>query len=158
MIAGHHHHHIVLLAWISLTLSHPSSLLSIAPGRFSRPYPMSAQSHCRYVLAGRSTPAHSCERVHRRMLVMSSSLLLQQFPTCLVCLIWMVLEMVGRWPYSCCFMGCCFLDLFNIVCSILKQLPSRIFSIHLVSVHVVHPYSSMDMTTARKKIAFHFIR
>ena len=22
-------------------------------------------------------------------------------------LIWMVFEMDGRWPYSCCFMGCC---------------------------------------------------
>ena len=37
-------------------------------------------------------------------------LLLQQCPACLVCLIWMVLEMEGRCPYSCCFMGCCFQD------------------------------------------------
>ena len=26
---------------------------------------------------------------------------------------WMVLEMRGRWPYSCCFVGCCFQDLFK---------------------------------------------
>ena len=47
------------------------------------------------------------------------------------------------WPYSCCFVGCCCQDLFNIVCSIIAQLPSSFFSIHLVSVHVLHPYSSM---------------
>ena len=31
----------------------------------------------------------------------------------------MVLEKWGKWPYSCCFVGCCFQDLFNIACSIL---------------------------------------
>ena len=36
---------------------------------------------------------------------MSLSLLLQQCPTCLVHLIWMVLEIRGRWPCICCFMG-----------------------------------------------------
>ena len=35
---------------------------------------------------------------------MSSSLLLQQYPACLVHLIWMVFVMGGWWPYSCCFM------------------------------------------------------
>ena len=45
---------------------------------------------------------------------MSSSLLLQQCPACLVCLTWIVFVMGGRWPYSCCFVGCCPQDLFNI--------------------------------------------
>ena len=45
---------------------------------------------------------------------MSSSLLLQQCPACLVCLILIVLVMGSRWPYSCCFVGCCLQDLFNI--------------------------------------------
>ena len=49
--------------------------------------------------------------------------------------------MGGRWPYSCCFVGCCFQDLFNIACSILVQFLSS-----LVSVHVVHPYNRTDMT------------
>ena len=31
---------------------------------------------------------------------MSSTLLLQQGPACLVCLTWMVCEMGGKWPYS----------------------------------------------------------
>ena len=85
---------------------------------------------------------------------MSLSLLLQQCPICLVDLFWMVFEMGGRWPDSCCFVGCYFQDLFNIACSILVQLPSSFVSICLVSVHVVHPYSSMDTITAWKKMHF----
>ena len=34
---------------------------------------------------------------------MSSSLLLQQCPACLVRLTWIVFVIGGRWPYSCCF-------------------------------------------------------
>ena len=36
---------------------------------------------------------------------MSSSLLLQQCPVCLVCLTWIVFVMGGRLPDSCCFVG-----------------------------------------------------
>ena len=46
---------------------------------------------------------------------MSSSLLLQQCPVCLVRLIGIVFVMGGRWPYSWCFVVCCCQDLFNIV-------------------------------------------
>ena len=42
----HHHHHVVSPARISLTLSCHPSLSSIAPGRSSRLYPVSAQSCC----------------------------------------------------------------------------------------------------------------
>ena len=48
----------------------------------------------------------------------SSSLLLQQCPACLVRLILIVFMMGGRWPDSCCFVGCCLRDLFNIARSI----------------------------------------
>ena len=85
---------------------------------------------------------------------MSSSLLPQQRPACLVRLTWMVFVMDGGWPYSCCFVGCCFQHLFNIARSILVKLPSSFFSIRLVSVHVVHPYSSIDTTAAWKKLHF----
>ena len=44
---------------------------------------------------------------------MSSSLLLQQCPACLVRLILIVFLMGSRWPYSCCFVGCCLQDLFK---------------------------------------------
>ena len=60
----------------------------------------------------------------------------------------------GRWPYSCCFGGGCLQDLFNIARNILVYLPSSFFSIRLVSVHVVHPYSSIDTTAAWKKLRF----
>ena len=85
---------------------------------------------------------------------MSSSLLLQQSPARLVRLILMVLEMGGRWPYSCCYVGCCFPDLFNIARSILRQLPLSFFSIHFVSVPLVNLYHGIDTTAALKKLRF----
>ena len=42
----YHHHQVAPPARISLTLSHHPSLSSIAPGRFSRLHPVSAQSYC----------------------------------------------------------------------------------------------------------------
>ena len=48
-------------------------------------------------------------------------------------------------------MRCCLQDVFNIARSILVQLPLSFFSIRLVSVHVVHPYCSIDTTDAWKK-------
>ena len=66
---------------------------------------------------------------------MSSSLLLQQHPACLIRLIWIVLGTGGRFPYSCFSVGCCFQDLFNIARSILVQFLSSFFSIRLVSFH-----------------------
>ena len=62
--------------------------------------------------------------------------------------------MGGRWPYSCCFVGCCFQDLFNTARSILVQFPSSFFSIGFVSVNWVHPYSRIDTIVAWKKLRF----
>ena len=42
---------------------------------------------------------------------MSSSLLLQQCPACLVRLTCIVFVMGGKWPYSWCLVGCCRQDL-----------------------------------------------
>ena len=95
-----------------------------------------------------------CEEVHRSTSLMSLSLLLQQCPACMVRLTWIVFMMGGSWPYSYCFVGEYLQDLFNIACSILVQLLSSFFSSHLVSVHVVHPYSSIETTTAWKKLHF----
>ena len=67
----------------------------------------------------------------------------------------MVLEMGGWWAYSYCFVGLCLKDLFNIAHRILVQLPSStFFSIRLVNVHVIHPYSNIDTTPAWKKLCF----
>ena len=91
------------------------------------------------------------------MSLIRSSLLLWQCPACLVHQTWMVLEMGGRWLYSCCFVGCCFQDLFNTACSILEQWPSTFFSIHFVSIRVVHLYSSIDTIAARKKLRLNLL-
>ena len=72
-----------------------------------------------YVRGGRPAFAHPCEGVYKSTSLMSSSLLLQQCPACLVRLILIVFMTGGRWPYSGCFMGYCLEDLFNIAGSIL---------------------------------------
>ena len=46
------------------------------------------------------------------------------------------------------------LCLFNIACSILVQLLSSFFSVHLVSVYVVHLYTKIDTTAAWKRLHF----
>ena len=97
----------------------PPPLSSIAFGRSSGLHPISTESCPMYVQAGRSAFAQPCEGVHKSTLLMSSSLLLQQCPAYLVHLILIVFVIGGRWPYSCCFVGCCLQDLFNIARSIL---------------------------------------
>ena len=99
--------------------------------------------HRAVVLAGCLTFSRPCEGFHRSMSLMSSFLLLLPCPACLFRLTRIVFVMGGRWPYSCCFAGCCLQDLFIIACSILVKLPLRFFSIRFVSVRVVHPYSSI---------------
>ena len=89
------HCYLTQLAQISLTFSRPPSLSSIAPGKSSRLPPVSSQSSCRYVLAGHPSFARPCEGVHRSTILVSSSLLFQQCPACLVCLIWIVFVIDG---------------------------------------------------------------
>ena len=143
----------------------PSPPLPIASCRSSELHPVSAQSCCMQVLPSRPVFARPCEGVHWSTSLMISSLLLQQCPACLVRLTVIVFVMGGRWPYSCCFVGCCLCDLYNIARSILVLLPSRFFSICLVHVvhsysesmervHVVHPYRSIDTTATWKKLRF----
>ena len=98
----HHHHHVALVARISLTLSRHSSLSFIALGRSSGQHPVSSHSCWMYVRAGRPAFARPCVGVHKSTSLMSSSLLLQQCPACLVRLTWIVFVIGGRWPYSWC--------------------------------------------------------
>ena len=132
---------------------HPS-LSFIASGWSSGQHPVSSQSCCMSVRAGCPAFTRPCEGVHRNTSLMSSSILLQQCPECLVRLTLIVFVMGSKWPYSCCFVGCCFQVLFNNARSILVWLPSSFFSIRLISVHVVHPYSNIDTTAAWKKPCF----
>ena len=85
----YHHHHVALVARISLPLSHHSSLSFIALGRSSGQHPVSSHSYWMYVRAGRPAFARPCVGVHKSTSLMSSSLLLQQCPACLVCLTWL---------------------------------------------------------------------
>ena len=119
MIDYHHHHLVVPPARISLTLSRHSSLSFIASDRSSGLHPVSSHSDCMHVQAGRPAFAWPYAGVHRSTSLMSSSLLLQQCPACLVRLAWRVFVMGGRWPYSWYFVGCCRQDVFNIARSIL---------------------------------------
>ena len=78
-------------------------------------------------------------------------------PACLVCRTWMVLEMGGRWLYTCCFEGRCFQDLFIAVCSILLQFLSSFFSLYAFSASVWCIHTVVyHMTVAWKNCAlFH---
>ena len=93
-----HHHHIALVARISLTLSRHSSLSFIALGRSSGQHPVSSHSCWMYVRAGRPAFARPCVGIHKSTSLMSSSLVLQQCPACLVRLTWIVFVIGGRWP------------------------------------------------------------
>ena len=115
----HHHHHVVPPAWISLTLSRHFSLSFIASGRYPWLHPVSSHSCFMYVRAGHPAFARPYVGVHRSTSLMSSTLLLQQRPACLVRLTWTVFMMGCRWPNSWCFVGCCRQGLFNIACSVL---------------------------------------
>ena len=118
IVYTHHHHDDMPPAWMSLTLPRHSSLSFIASGRSSGLHPISSQSCCMYVQAGRPTFVRPYEEVHRSTSLMSSSLLLQQCPACLVHLTWIFFMMGGKWLYSWCFVGCCLHDLFNIAHSV----------------------------------------
>ena len=82
----HHHHHVVPPARISLTLPRHFSLSFIAPGMSSGLHPVSSHSCCMYIRAGRPAFAWPYAGFHRSTSLMSSSLLLQQCPACLVLL------------------------------------------------------------------------
>ena len=118
-IDSHHHHHVVLLARISLNLSRHFSLSFITSGGSSGLHPVSSHSCCIYVRVGHPAFVWPYVGVHRSTSLMSSSLLLQQCPACLVRLTCIVFVMGDRWPYSWCLVGYCLQDLFNIALNIL---------------------------------------
>ena len=80
----YHHHHVMPLTRISLTLSRHFFLSFIASDTSSGLHPVSSQSCYMYVLAGRPAFAQLYVGVHRSTSLMSSFLLLQQCPACLV--------------------------------------------------------------------------
>ena len=76
----HHHHQVILIAWSPLTLSHHpflSFISSIIPGRSSSLHQVSRQCWCMQVFTGWPTLVCPYVGVHRRMSLMSLSLLPQ---------------------------------------------------------------------------------
>ena len=100
------------------------------------------------VRTGRPTFDRPCEGVHKSTSLMNSSLLLHQCSSCLVCLILIVFVMGGWWPYSCCFVGCCLHELFNIVRSMfpLSYHSSFWLSLDLVQLRESGPSNTSDLT------------
>ena len=96
----HHHHLVVPPARISPTLSRHFSLSFIASGRSSGLHPVFSHSYCMQVRAGHPAFARPYVGVHRSTSLMSSSLLLQQCPACLVRLTCIVFVMGGKCPYN----------------------------------------------------------
>ena len=80
------------LAQISLIFSRHFSLSFTTSGRSSGLHLVSSHSCCMYVRAGRPAFAWPYARVHRSTSLMSSSLLLQQCPACLVRLAWIAID------------------------------------------------------------------
>ena len=151
----HNHHHVVLPAWISLTLSRHFSLSFIASGWSSGLQPVSSHSCCMYVQAGRSAFAQPYVGVHRSISLMSSSLLLQQCPAYLVRLTWIVFvwwEVGGRIVGA--LWGVTARTYSILLAAFLCNCRLAFFFSCLVSVQVVHPYSSIDTTAAWKKLRF----
>ena len=129
----------MLSARIFLTISRHPSLSPIALCRYSGLYPVSAQSCCVYVRAGRLAFAHPCEGVHMSTLFMSSSILLQKCRACMVRLILIIFVMGGRCPYSCCFVVCCHQDCSTLLATFLYNC-RRTFSlsVSLASMWFIH--------------------
>ena len=60
------------------------------------------------------------------------------------CLIWMVCKMGGMWPYSFCFVKCCFQDLFKAACMIHVYFLSGFFFKSLIKSKLVDHFIYLD--------------
>ena len=140
----HYHHYIIIIMFLfisSSSSSHADSIDSLDTLSPSSPYQLSLITgpldfiHCLYrpnvceeMYIGRPTLVCPCVGVPRKTLFMSSSFLLQLYPTDLVYFTQMVYEMGNKWPYSCCFVGCCLQNFFKTAHSILMQFSTSFFS------------------------------
>ena len=104
MFQFHHHYPDVSTFGISLTLSCYPSLLVISR---QRPLNVAKSSYradeCKFCWSA-NTGVSMCRSPLENIVLTSSAV-----PS----ISWMVCEMRSKWPYSCCFVGCCFYDFFK---------------------------------------------
>ena len=115
----HHYSQGELIARILVTVSHYPSPSAIVLDESSWRHSESAQTWWKKIFANYSTLVYPCIGVHRRTSLMSWPVLLQQYSVYFARLTWMVCEIRNKWPYSYCFVECCFQDLFKTASSIL---------------------------------------
>ena len=112
----------VLIAPVPLTLSNQSSQEAIDLDKSSRSYLLSVPKWWVQVFAGRLTLVLIYVGAHWRTAFMRSSFSSLQFRGCLG-RSYRLFEMRSKWPYSCCFVGCCFQDLFKTARNVLVYYP-----------------------------------
>ena len=78
--------------------------------------------------------------LYRSTSLISSSLLLQLYPACLIRLTCIVFVMGGKWPHSWCLVGCCRRDLFNI--ALLNEITEYIY-IYIYILMYMHTHTFM---------------
>ena len=143
----HYYHQITLTAQNSMTPFCHSPQSSIFLGRSSWLHLVSAQSWCKKAFAGQQILAHPCARVHKKILLMSSSLLFQLCFTCLICLLDWFLRLEASGYTAAVLWGVAFR-----ICS--RQHVAFLYTSHLAfsicfaNVHLAHPYSRMDIAAA----------
>ena len=106
--------YIYIIIMSCLQHGYPWPSLATSPYYSSPPAGLQGYIVCPHIVAGRPAFARPYVAVHRSTSLMSSSLLLQLCPACLVRLTCIVFVMGGKCPYSWCLLGCCRQD-----CSIL---------------------------------------
>ena len=123
--------------FIPLTLSRHLYLSFIALRKSCRQYRYPRRADDRKFFAGQLTLVGPCVEVHRGRTLMSTSLHSPKYPACFILLGWFAKwELKGT--YRCCFVGCCFQDLFKTACTVLVWIPSFLLSVSVESIWCNH--------------------
>ena len=115
----------------------------IAVGKSFRRHSVSSRAdECKFLLECQ------CGRIHQKTSLMSSSLLLQKFPSYLAYIIWMIHKMECKWPCNCFFCRA-------LLPGFLKNSTEHLCVVLIqLFLQVVQPYSTADMATAWKNFYF----
>ena len=103
-----YHHQVTLIAQIF-----PESLSISLTHRSRQVFQTTSHELMKISSCWSPWPARLWIGVQGRASLMNLSLLLQQCPACFIRLTWMDFVIGGKWLHNCCFVECCFQDLFN---------------------------------------------